>query len=92
MSALFQAPTGRSPRVTDAAATIADHTGRPGRYLTDGVDLYRFLGAVPSGMGELVGLEDCRSLEATLLPTSELHARRLCAVTPAAQVPAPCDQ
>jgi hypothetical protein len=43
-------------------------------------------------LGERVGLEDCGSLEVTPLPIGELHARRLRAVIPAAQVPAPRNQ
>jgi hypothetical protein len=66
-----------------SGGTIADHTGRATRYLTDGVILYRFLGAVASGMGQMVGLEDCRSLDVTWLPVGELGSRRLRAVIPA---------
>jgi hypothetical protein len=88
MSALFRAQSSVSPRFAEAAGTIADHTGQPGRYLTDGVALYRFLGAVTSGLGEMVGLEDCRSLDLILLPIGELHARRLRTVSPADGAPA----
>lgn len=53
-----------------------------GRYLTDGVNLYRFLGAMASGMGEMVGLENCRSLDVMLVPIGELRARRMRTVVP----------
>jgi len=63
--------------------TVADVAGRAARYLTDGVDLYRFVGGIAGGTGEMVGLEDCRSLEVVLLSIEELRGRRLRAVTPA---------
>lgn len=77
-----------SRRGSRRGGTIADHTGQAGRYLTDGIALYRFLGAVTSGLGEMVGLEDCRSLELVLLPIGELHAWRLRTVSTADGAPA----
>lgn len=74
--------SGPAQAVTDAG-TVADHAGQPGRDLTDGVNLYRFLGAIASGMGQMIGLENCRSLDVMLLPIGELRARRLRAVIPA---------
>lgn len=52
-------------------------TTRPGlnRYLTDGVELYRLLGAVTGGACALVGVENCRSLQIMLIPVSDLSAR-----------------
>ncbi len=47
------------------------------RYLTDGVELYRFLGRVARGACELVGMENCRSLEIVLVPITELRRGRL---------------
>lgn len=77
-------PRNSSPaRSVPDANTIADHAGQTGCYLTDGVNLYRCLGAIANRMGEMVGLEDCRSLEVMLLPAGELRARRLRAVNPA---------
>jgi len=35
-------------------------------------------------MGEMVGLEDCRSLDVTWVPIGQLRARRLRTVIPAA--------
>ena len=71
-----------TPGIADPDA-ILDHTGRAGRYLTDGVNLYRFVGEIPSGLGEMVGLENCRSLDVMLLPIGELRAWRLRTVIPA---------
>lgn len=45
-----------------------------GRYVTDGVNLYRLLEDADEGQA-LVAVEDCRSLETLLMPTSDLHAR-----------------
>ena len=58
--------------------------GLASRYLTDGRNLFRCLGAIPGAMGQMVGLEDCRSLEVVLVPIGEVHARRLRAVVPSA--------
>jgi len=55
---------------------------QPGCYLTDGINLYRHLGAMPSGMSQMVGLENGRTLDVMLLPIGELHARRLRPVMP----------
>jgi hypothetical protein len=74
--------TSHAPSVADAG-TVADHAGQVGCYLTDGVNLYRCLGAIAGGTGQLVGLENCRSLDLILLPIGELRARRLRAVIPA---------
>lgn len=60
-----------------------DIDGQVVRYLTDGVDLYRFLGEIAGGMGRMVGLENCRSLDVMLVPVGELRAGRLRAVVPA---------
>jgi len=58
------------------ATTIADHAGQASRYLTDGVELYRCLGTIPSDAGQLAALESSRSLEVILLTVKELHAQR----------------
>ncbi len=67
------------------ASTVADYAGQASRYLTDGVDLYRFVGAITGGGGQLIGLENCRSLDVTLWSIGQLHARRLHAVIPLEQ-------
>ncbi len=72
-----------SHRRVDAVAA-AKHARQPGSYLTDGVDLFRSLGAVAGGMGQMVGLENCRSLDVMLLPIGEVRTRGLRAVVPAA--------
>ncbi|MGO9973836.1 MAG: hypothetical protein ACLP01_13720 [Solirubrobacteraceae bacterium] len=46
-------------------------------YLTDGVELYRLLGRVARGACELVGMENCRSLEIVLVPITDLRRGRL---------------
>jgi len=46
MSTMFGVRGSTSPKLAATADTIADHTGQASRYLTDGVTLYRFLGAV----------------------------------------------
>ena len=38
---------------------IKDHDGKPCRYLTDGVNLYRYVGTIPGSMGRMIGLENC---------------------------------
>jgi hypothetical protein len=74
---------GRSatPRLADPGAITDD--AKPSRYLTDGVNLYRYMGTIPTPMGHMIGLEDCHSLDVTLWPDSELRARQLQPVTPA---------
>ena len=80
---LFHGGT-RTPAPDNADAdTVVDYTGRRTRYLTDGVDLYRFVGTVAGRLGQMIGLENCRSLELMLLPVDELRQRKLRAVTPA---------
>jgi hypothetical protein len=47
-------------------------------YLTDGTKLYRYVGAAVSNTAEqLIGLEDCQSLEILLFDLEELRAHRL---------------
>ena len=50
------------------------------RALTDGEHLYRFLGSIASRAGELIGIENCRSLEIMLVAVEELRTGRLRAV------------
>jgi|SRR5450631_3513003 hypothetical protein len=52
-----------------------ERPSRPDRYLTDGVELYRLLGAVARGACELIGMENCRSLEIVLVPIAEFRDR-----------------
>ncbi len=78
---LMVPPIAQTGAAADGYAVV-DHAGRRSRYLTDGVDLYRCLGAVAGGMGQMVGLENCHSLDVLLLPIGELRARHLRAVIP----------
>jgi len=83
MSILSRPESGSPPRVVADTGAAADFAGLESRYLTDGINLYRCLGRIGSGRGEMIGLEDCSSLELMLLPMRELRARRLRAVIPA---------
>jgi hypothetical protein len=84
MSTSFGVRGTTSPKLAAAADTIADYTGQVSRYLTDGVTLYWLLAAVASGIGEIVGLREGRSLDVTGVAIGQLRARRLRAVNPAA--------
>jgi len=55
--------------------------GRVSRYLTDGVNLYRFVGWVDDSVDSMVALEDCRSLDVVLVSSAELTAGTLRAVS-----------
>jgi hypothetical protein len=76
-----------TPRLTESGV-ITDHSGRSSRYMTDGVNLYRYVGTIPSSMGHMIGLENCHSLDLTLWPIAELRPLRLRNVTPAVPPPA----
>jgi hypothetical protein len=75
---------GAAGRPVGDGGAVANIPDEAAQYLTDGVDLYRCLGAMASGRGEMVGLENCRSLDVVLLSLAELHARHLRTVIPAA--------
>lgn len=62
------APEGLPDR--DARADQGD-----GRYLTDGVRLFRRVGSFGEAAG-LIGLEDCRSLDVVLLRAQEARSLR----------------
>lgn len=66
-------PTLVKDIVGEVAALVRDD-GAAGRYMTDGLDLYRLLGpleapGVPEG---LIAIEDCHSLDVVLVETEEL--------------------
>jgi hypothetical protein len=65
------------------AGEMPDHDGHAGGYLTDGVELYRSLGAISVGPSRMIGLENCRSMDAVLIAVDELRRRRLRPVIPA---------
>ena len=67
----------------DAIRISTGHVGKGGQYLTDEVNLYRYLGTIGSARGNMVGLENCYSLDVTLWPVGDVHARNLRGVTPA---------
>jgi len=71
-----------TPTVADPGV-IEDHAGKSSRYLTDGVNLYRYVGTITSSRGRMIGLENCHSLDLALLPIAELQTLRLRSVTPA---------
>ena len=80
LAKLFKSSNSRSERRSFAEA-ISDPDGHVCRYLTDGVHLYRFMGSMVSRAGEMVGIENCRSLDIMLVPAEELHRRRVRPVT-----------
>lgn len=59
-----------------------DHWEPTSPYMTDGKTLYRYVGGVPSGTGELVALENCESHKIELFDLDELRALRLRDVEP----------
>lgn len=66
--------TGAPPPVSWDRELADD--GRVNSYLTDGVELYRWLGLVRRGWRRVVGLENCRSLEIILVSTREFRRLR----------------
>jgi len=83
MSMPFHARGGSAGNAVADARTSGDAAAPSGGYLTDGMNLYRCLGEIDDGMGQIVGLENCRSLDVSLLPTGELRSRGMRAVIPA---------
>jgi hypothetical protein len=65
-----------------AGEVAGDVTGA-GTFLTDGVFLYRVVRSAPGGVGELVELEDCFTLDVVHARVADLCVRRLRVVTPA---------
>ena len=84
MSTLFGARGYRSPRLARLADITAGEDGEAGRYLTDGLTLYRYTGTFTSGMGDMVELEDCCSLERMWLPIGQLRGLRTVVPAPGA--------
>jgi len=78
--------TTSSPRTdaADAAGPIVDDGDCVSRYLTDGLNLFRYLGTGRGAMGAIVKLEDCRSMDIMLIPAGQLRAGAWRAVDPAA--------
>ncbi len=80
MLALFRSGRSGSASANTKREVLFGRDGRISRYLTDGVHLYRFLGSVASRAGELVGVENCWSLDIMLVPVDELQRRHFRAV------------
>ena len=78
---LYRAQNGRIADGIVARRDVGGGGDGAGVYLTDGVFLYRFVGSVENGGGELVELEDCYWLDVVQVPVSEVLARRLRVVT-----------
>jgi hypothetical protein len=83
MSALYRADNRRTDHGPPPAGASAGQTDDAGVYLTDEVFLYRVIGLVASGAGEMVELEDCYWLDVVRVPVRDVRARRLRVVTPA---------
>ncbi len=84
MSSLFRAAnTSVAPAESDRPGTCPPPSPFQGRYLTDGVNLFRYVGFFDSGVSRMIGLENCRTLTVLLLTTSELRTSRLRPVIPA---------
>jgi len=61
--------TRTRPVLDDADACCA------GRYVTDGVHLYRLLEPLDEDAHGMTGIEDCRSLEIVLVRSSDVQGR-----------------
>jgi hypothetical protein len=82
MSTLYRADNRHTADGPVAAGGVDGQADDAGAYLTDEVFLYRVVGLVGSGTGEMVELEDCYGLDVVDVPVRDLHARRLRVVTP----------
>jgi len=71
---MFTPPQLRRPARRPARGPASRPPGL-NRYLTDGIELYRLLGALTDGACAFVGVENCRSLQIMLIPVGELSAR-----------------
>jgi hypothetical protein len=74
---LFRSRSDHGSDATEDRDMVFDHWEPDSPYLTDGTTLYRYVGGVPSGTGELVALEDCTSLKILLFDLDELRALAL---------------
>ena len=82
MSILPHSRVANPPHAPPDPAAVAVHALQPDQYLTDGTKLYRSLGAIAGGMGQMIGLENCRSLDVIIVPIGEVRPGELRAVTP----------
>jgi hypothetical protein len=83
MPTWFRTRTTESLGAAESAPSL-DRWEPDSPYLTDGVDLYRYVGRVPKGTDELIVLEDCMSLKIVWFSLEELRGLRLRSVYPAA--------
>lgn len=86
MSWFFAAQSRSSHQASEDAGDDPNHGRHAGRYLTDGVALYRSLGPITLGPSEMIGLENCRSLDIILIAVDELRQRQLRPVMPSSAV------
>jgi len=84
MALLSRTTTSRGTDAVDTGRLVVDDNGRTSRYLTDGLNLFRYLGTGRSPMGVIVKLEDCRTMDIMLIPAGQLRAGTWRAVRPAA--------
>ena len=82
MSWFFPTQSTGSHQAAQDAGDPLDRDARTGGYLTDGVELYRSLGAITLDPCQMIGLENCRSLDVILIAADELRRRRLHPVRP----------
>jgi hypothetical protein len=68
LARLFRGSNSHTVRTKSFAEAISERHGQVCRYLTDGVHLYRFMGSMVSRAGEMVGIENCWSLDIMLIP------------------------
>ena len=83
MSTLYRADDSLLVRNPAPAGVTAEQADGESLYLTDEVFLYRVVGIAASGMGEMVELEDCYSLNVVSVPIGDVRARRLRVVSAA---------
>ncbi|MGZ4183283.1 MAG: hypothetical protein ACXVUL_21695 [Solirubrobacteraceae bacterium] len=76
MSWFFPTQSTGSHQAGEDASDALDQDVQPGGYFTDGVELYRSLGAITLGPCQMIGLENCRSLDVILIAADELRRRQ----------------
>jgi len=90
MSLLFPARSRAPHRPEEPGGEACDRGGAAGVYLTDGVELYRSLGVMSFDPGQMIALENCRSLDFLLMSVEEFHRLQLESIDPADCDPADC--
>lgn len=82
MSHLIRPDDRRAAAGAVPAGVVAGEITGANLYLTNGVFLYRVVGMAATGMGQMVELEDCYSLNVALVPIGALRAGGLRVVQP----------